>query len=57
MDWIHLVLDKDKWWAVACTFVHWFLVLSIVTVETGCHLAQHVEVEVCSCLIHGNELL
>lgn len=57
MDWIHLVLDRNKWWAVACTLVHSFLFLSIVTVEIGCHLAQHVEKEVCSCLFHGNELL
>lgn len=57
MDRIHFVQDKDTWRAVVCTWVYTFLFLSIVTVEIGCHLAQHIEMEVCSFLIHGNELL
>jgi hypothetical protein len=57
VDRIHFVQDKDTWRAVVCTWVYTFLFLSIVTVEIGCHLAQHIEMEVCSFLIHGNELL
>lgn len=54
MDWIYLVLGRVKCRAFAYTF---FIFTSIVTVEIGCHIAQDVEMEVCSCLIHGNELL
>jgi hypothetical protein len=51
------VQDRNTWRAVVCTFVYSFLFMSIVTVELGCHLAQHIATEVCLFLIHGNEIL